>query len=63
MPTVLRIDGSQRSCSGCDQPVYANGEGTWFGPGGEIMCPACGDGKLTAEPRRWNPDKGCWETT
>jgi hypothetical protein len=60
MPQAIHIDG-QLSCSGCGQPIYANGDGVWFGADGEAMCVACGDATLTPEPRRWNPDKGCWE--
>lgn len=52
---------SDGACSKCGQPVYVNGEGTWFGPDGELMCPACGDRHITRPPRRWNPEKGCWE--
>jgi hypothetical protein len=51
----------EHRCAGCDKPVYANGEGVWFGPDDRPMCSTCGDAKLTVSPKRWDFDKGCWE--
>lgn len=48
-------------CSVCGQPVYVNGEGTWFGPDGELMCANCGPSKVTLPERVWDPEKGCWK--
>jgi len=49
------------TCSSCGMPAYANGEGTWFGPDGKLMCPSCAEGKITPGYKlRWDSDKGTW---